>query len=283
MKHMEDRAICLEIGQPKPGGHDFGVPLPEPMPKTTHWSVPWSDLMMTMFIFFAVLYFFQTNRRHVLSGEGESFTLQPSAQSAAQVQGAGSAFIPGTVNESLSNLYDFGKQTVEAKDLKDFASVDLVADKAVRIILTGDLLFDTGRAEIKAQARASLQDVAEIIRSTPYMLNVVGHTDDVPIQSAQFPTNWELSLVRASHVARFLIEEMKIPGERFFVTGHSYYQPVKPNTSARNRAANRRVEIIITKEKPVATGDGEIALVSPDGRSGKSMSPPYDRWPWNSF
>jgi len=84
-------------------------------------------------------------------------------------------------------------------------------------------------------------------------VNVVGHTDNVPIYSALFPTNWELSVVRACVVARFFIEEMKIPARKFYLSGYSYFQPVRPNITAKNRSANRRVEIIITRERPYGT------------------------------
>ena len=220
--------------------------------KTVHWSLPWSDLMMTMFILFAVMYIYHSADREVLSSEGKGTAHRAELEVGAPASrlSAGSVDWAEPLKGSISEIYDLSKKTVKAEDLEDFASVDLVADKAVRIVLTADLLFDTGRADLRPEARKSLMRVAEIIRQTPYMVNVVGHTDNVSIHSAKFPTNWELSAVRACEVARFLIEEMQIPGNRFYVTGHAYYQPVHPNYTAENRAANRRVEIIITKERP---------------------------------
>ena len=128
--------------------------------------------------------------------------------------------------------------------------MELIPDRAVRIILKSDLLFDPGKAYIREDAKASLREVAQVLRQTGYMVNVVGHTDDLPINTKEFPSNWELSTARACQVARFLMDDMKIPEEIFYVTGHSFYQPIKPNTDDENRAANRRVEIIITKERP---------------------------------
>jgi chemotaxis protein MotB len=220
--------------------------------KTVHWSLPWSDLMMTMFIFFTVMYMYQSADREVLSSDREGTARRADLEMRAPADrvSAGAVDSAKPLRASISEIYDLSKETVKAEDLEDFASVDLVADKAVRIILTADLLFDTGRADLRPEARKTLMRVAEIIRQTPYMVNVVGHTDNVFIHSNKFPTNWELSAVRACEVARFLIEEMQIPGNRFYVTGHAYYQPVHPNHTAENRAANRRVEIIITKERP---------------------------------
>jgi chemotaxis protein MotB len=233
------------------------------MPKTMHWSIPWSDFMMTMFILFAVMYIYQSSSRGVLSSKGKEPTIDTSMEPGADIAIGKPGDCAGNSKESISNIYELSKETVRANNLEEFASVDLVPDKAVRIVLAADLLFDTGKATLKPEAKRSLERIAYIIRRAPYMVNVVGHTDNVPIHGSRFPTNWELSAVRACEVARFLIEEMRIPGKRFYVTGHAYHQPVFPNDSARNRAANRRVEIIVTKERPYASpGTAENVLGS---------------------
>jgi chemotaxis protein MotB len=82
------------------------------------------------------------------------------------------------------------------------------------------------------------------------MINVVGHTDNLPMRSNQFMSNWELSVARASSVARFLIDEMGMNPVQFVVSGYASYRPIAPNTTAENRAKNRRVEIIISKRLP---------------------------------
>jgi len=120
----------------------------------------------------------------------------------------------------------------------------------MRIILTGDLLFEVGESELSRESLESLQQITSVIKHTPYMINVVGHTDNVPMRSDKYKSNWELSVARASTVARFLIEKMEIPPNQFVVSGYSSYRPIEPNTTAQNRAINRRVEIIISKRLP---------------------------------
>jgi chemotaxis protein MotB len=220
------------------------------MSKTVHWSVPWSDLMMTMFILFAIMYVYHSSKREPSTAEATAANVRPDVKTGASVNSSGTR--TGDAN-SISKIYDLTKHTLRARDLESFASVDLVRDKAVRIILTGDLLFDTGKADLKPESRNSLREIASIILHTPYMVSVVGHTDNVPIRTDQFPSNWELSVVRACQVARFLIEDVGIPENRLYVGGHANYQPAKPNNTDRNRAANRRVEIIMTKERPRGT------------------------------
>ncbi|MDH5297628.1 MAG: OmpA family protein [Desulfobulbaceae bacterium] len=228
------------------------------MPRAPDWSVAWSDLMMTMFIFFVVLYVYQSAHREpeFLGGQGKGSDMGSSMGTGSGgigllgEGGGGMGQGSGSV-QSMARIYDLSKEVMR-EEFAEVTGVDLVPDKTVRIILAGDLLFDLGRAELKPKARASLDRVARVLQQTPYMVNVIGHTDPTPIHTPQFPTNWELSAVRASVVSRYLIEQQKLPARRFYVTGHAYHLPVAPNTSARNRAANRRVEIVITKEMPSA-------------------------------
>ncbi len=153
-------------------------------------------------------------------------------------------------SELITKIYDLSKIAVEKEKLERFASVELIPDKTMRIILTGDLLFASGEDELSAKAVASLERLSALIKVTPYMINVIGHTDDRPVNTNRFPTNWELSLARASRVARFLIESTGLPPTQFQVTGYSFYRPLRPNTNDENRTINRRVEIILSKELP---------------------------------
>ena len=92
--------------------------------------------------------------------------------------------------------------------------------------------------------------MAELVAGTDRPLRVVGHTDNFPIHSEQFPTNWELSAARAAAVARYLIREGRIEPSRFTIAGRSRYEPVAPNTSPGNKALNRRVELVIAAAAP---------------------------------
>ena len=252
------------------------------MPKTMHWSIPWSDLMMTMFILFAIMYIYHSSTRDVLSTKEKDSTISVRKEPGTDITIGKHRDFTESLNESISNIYDMSKETVRANDLENFASVALVPDKAVRIILTGDLLFDSGKADLKPEAKRSLERIADVIRRAPYVVNVVGHTDNVPIHSERFPTNWELSAIRACEVARFLIEETGIPGKRFYISGHAYHQPIFPEDSPQGRAANRRVEIIITKERPYGRpgiGENVLGLGLLEGAR-RSRA---DTWPWNTF
>ena len=217
------------------------------MPKKVHWSVPWSDLMMTMFILFVVLFIYHSAKKEFLAPDGLGTERSMEYTPPSPAKGGERGY---DHQATLPKLFDLSTKTLQARNLKNFASVDLVADTAVRIILTGDLLFAIGETALKPEAKEKLKQLAPIIKKTPYTVNIVGHTDNLPVHSALYTTNWELSVIRACVVARFFIEEMQVPENKFFLTGHSYFQPLRPHTSEENRAVNRRVEIILTKERP---------------------------------
>ena len=217
------------------------------MPRAPYWSVAWSDLMMTMFILFVVLFIYQGAHPDLFNQEK---TVDEPAIEKQIVPPAG---FPGPLRDlsgrvaPMAGFYDLSRQILAEEELGEFASVDLVPDQTVKIILTGDLLFDTGRAELKPAARRSLQKMIPMLNQADYLINVAGHTDNQPIHTAEFNSNWELSLMRANQVARFLMSESGVPRNRFSVSGHSSHQPVSSNKTAADRAANRRVEIIISK------------------------------------
>jgi len=152
--------------------------------------------------------------------------------------------------DPMQDIYKLSEEVLNKNDLSKFATLDLVPDKTMRIILTGDLLFSLGNSDLTTSAENSLYTLANVLKETPYMINVVGHTDNIPMASSRFRSNWELSVARASVVARFLIDDIGMDPTQFVVSGYASYRPVVPNNSSLNRAKNRRVEIIVSKRLP---------------------------------
>jgi len=217
----------------------------EPEPDTYHkgiWAVSWSDLMMTMFVLFTVLYVYQSGNRHLRFDQG------PGISDLGDAGGGPVANL--TLDNSPSGFYDRTRQAVMDEFASGTVSVDMVEDKAVRITIAGDILFDQGRAHLKPAARERLMQIAAVIQSNTYAVNVVGHTDSLPNHSAEFPTNWELSAGRAVRTARFLIEHAGVDPERVSVSAHAWHKPVRSNTTRAHRRLNRRVDIILVKQRP---------------------------------
>jgi chemotaxis protein MotB len=105
--------------------------------------------------------------------------------------------------------------------------------------------FPAGRAELSEAARSVMFDMADQLRALPNQIRVEGHTDDVPIHTAQFGSNWELSTARATTVVQFLIEAGGVAASRLAAAGYAEYRPRLPNDSPDHRARNRRVDIVI--------------------------------------
>lgn len=110
--------------------------------------------------------------------------------------------------------------------------------------LSDHALFDAGVADISPPAMPLLQKIGAIVAKTAYEVRVEGHTDDIPIKTNRYPSNWELSTARAVNVLRYIIDAYQIPSERLSAAGFGEYQPIVANDSSMNRAKNRRVEII---------------------------------------
>jgi chemotaxis protein MotB len=111
------------------------------------------------------------------------------------------------------------------------------------ISLPNDVLFDSGSAQLKKAGKDAIAQVAQALATfSDRQFLIAGHTDDQPIHSARFPSNWELSTQRAVDVTRFLVERGLKP-ELLGAVGYGQFDPLVPNDSAEHRAQNRRIEI----------------------------------------
>jgi len=123
-------------------------------------------------------------------------------------------------------------------------------------VLTDDLLFASGQATLQARADGLLGKIAQLLNvDQTHPITVEGNTDDVPIHSAQVPSNWELSTARSSTVVRFLIAH-GVGASRLTALGNADQRPFDSNATAAGRARNRRVEIVMRRISP-AGGEGE--------------------------
>jgi chemotaxis protein MotB len=135
--------------------------------------------------------------------------------------------------EKLRSMIDAGQLKV------------VIRDGRMLIALDSDVLFDSGKTNLKPVGEAALAKVAQVLVGiTDRKYQVAGHTDDVPIHSAKFPSNWELSTARAVEVVRFLIANGMKP-QQVSAAGFGEFDPVAANDSAEHRAQNRRIEIVL--------------------------------------
>lgn len=114
--------------------------------------------------------------------------------------------------------------------------------------LEGDLIFGSGEARINSEALPVLDALAKYISSVSRSVDVVGHTDNVPISTSAFPSNWELSAARAEQAVRYMAEK-GVPPERMRAIGQAHSVPVADNGTTNGRASNRRIEFVFTVEE----------------------------------
>lgn len=122
--------------------------------------------------------------------------------------------------------------------------------------LMDKVLFDSGEAEIKQSGLKVMDKIAKMLNKYPNRrVHVEGHTDNVPISSSKYPTNWELSTARATSAVRYL-QTKDVDPKRLVAVGHSEYHPIASNDTSKGRARNRRIEIILMPPKPEIREEG---------------------------
>jgi chemotaxis protein MotB len=215
------------------------------------WSM--ADLMTLLLIFFILFYSHAVGK--TVDTKDCSHQDQPSLQtvkpSLAPVEEKKEAAVKDLDVEKRDQTVEELKRevfsTLEAGEQRDFS---VRWDQTRLVLVLGErITFRVGKAELLVDFRPALSRIAAFIaHKKGYDVVVLGHTDDTPIHNAQFPSNWELSAARAVAVAKFLIEKGVRPG-RVSIRGYSEYRPLYKNTTPENRQANRRVEIMLTKEQ----------------------------------
>jgi len=125
-------------------------------------------------------------------------------------------------------------------------SVEVGASReGIVISLAGNMLFDSGKSDLKPRGMTLLDTLAERLRTMPNEIRVEGHTDNIPIATPLYPSNWELSSARATTVGRYLAEHSEIAPQRLIAAGYGEFRPVAPNDTREGRARNRRVDLVV--------------------------------------
>lgn len=230
------------------------------------WVVTFADMMTLILVFFILLYTLASfedeayrelmESVQVIDGEGNQISVIDYATREGRnpeplkvvedLLGMNPASVP---LESLKPaLVAELESMVDNADLAD--SIELAFDgDQINLRIDGRQLFNSGKATLKGSAVAIFDDLGLIFRkNSDYRIAIKGHTDDLDIETLQFPSNWELSAVRATTVLRYFILQ-GIDPERMSATGYADFLPLVENDSVENRAKNRRVEIVLEKEK----------------------------------
>ena len=140
------------------------------------------------------------------------------------------------------------RKVVAENGLEDTVTVK-ANSRGVLMQVQGQVLFEAGQAEIKPGSHPFLDEIARIIKASPYNVAIEGHTDDTPIHTARFPSNWELSTTRAISALRYLVDDAGIDPHKLSSAGFADTRPLVPNDTVEHQRQNRRVEFVLFKDE----------------------------------
>jgi chemotaxis protein MotB len=244
------------------------------------WLVSYADFMTLLFAFFVVMYALSS------VNEGKYRILSDAmvnAFNSAQnnpVASPGSVVLPPIAVVQKPNVApkapdaDKQRQRDRMRNVaRDILAVmaPLIEQGKVRVLETSrgvtieindSILFSPGQALLQPPLVKALRAIAEVLAPTDFPITIEGHTDNVPIRNAQFPSNWELSAVRATTVLR-LFADSGVAADRLTAIGYADTRPVESNLQVEGRARNRRVSILIDSEVPEK--GTELGLQPPAG------------------
>ncbi len=215
--------------------------------QAANWLATYGDMVTLLLCFFVLLYSFS------------SLDMAKFRQVAISLQSAlrgvlvgGSSLGPHDVlereqeQEAFDEAFNEIERYLQESGLKG-AVVVQYEERGLVVRFLDTVLFDLAKANLKHEAFGILDKIADVLHKIPNQVAVEGHTDNLPIRTAEFPSNWWLSTARANRVVEYFIGQQDLAPDRMSVVGYGEYRPLLPNTSEANRSQNRRVEILIKK------------------------------------
>lgn len=231
--------------------------------KADGWLATYADTITLLLTFFVLLYSMATIDNEKIKQLSTAFKTFMSGEEGATLMqydlyNGEVPLIGGETSEPIQGGEGITEQEKIYNDIKNFVEsnnlsevVEIVDDeRGVAMQLKSNILFETSSSNLKEDSKVILKKINSIISSLKNPILVEGHTDNRPINTDRFPSNWELSADRAVNVVRYFVEVLGENPERFSATGYAEFKPVAPNNNYENMAKNRRVDIlIVTSEK----------------------------------
>ncbi|HUX47169.1 MAG TPA: flagellar motor protein MotB [Desulfosporosinus sp.] len=254
------------------------------------WLLTYSDLITLLMIFFVVLYSMSKVDVQKFQAVAESLNRALSGGTPAKIELSTSptgpaVILPGSqykatnpatratnINASQENG-DIEKMSIDAikAKLDKFAAdngiqtklITSIEERGLVVSIQETLLFESGSAEITARARDILEKITTVLASAPNQIKVEGHTDNLPIHTPQFASNWELSVIRSTNVVQILQRDGITP-DRLSATGYGEYRPLSSNDTDAGRAKNRRIDLVILRSKyDVTEPSNQLPITEP--------------------
>ncbi len=224
------------------------------------WLVSYADFITLLFAFFVVMYSVSAVNEGKFRTVSDSIkaALNPISSHPVSSIRFDLADYKGQVSEAVDKKVIFLRKFQKGLRRHSVVKADLSqallpngmsvkhGDRTIVLTLSDSLLFESGQAALREEAYPVLEAFAEVVNEYGLGVHVEGHTDNVPMGTAQFASNWELSAMRAASVARVLSDIFHVPPAQLAATGFGAVKPVADNLTPENRAKNRRVELVVT-------------------------------------
>ncbi|NWF72662.1 MAG: OmpA family protein [Nitrospirae bacterium] len=225
------------------------------------WLVSYADFITLLFAFFVVMYSISS------VNEGKFRTVSDSIKAALNpIVSPATTSVPFTIGQNKAVKIDPAIESVKEpamrrlrqiiRSLKEETHIEVITLKELTngdIVLTlpDTVLFRSGESALRPEAHPFIQAISDVLIELDRHVRVEGHTDNVPIATTQFPSNWELSATRAVTVVRAFFEQYGVPADHLTAVGHADSRPLADNLTPENRAKNRRVEIVVQERRPI--------------------------------
>jgi chemotaxis protein MotB len=217
------------------------------------WIVSYADLVTLLFVFFTTLYAASTMDAAKLTSVSQSLqqafdTPPPEPTPPGRVVDGQGRGVLGPGRKAIDEQIAIVRTEVEAQlaDAIQSGQVEINRDRRGLLISIPETgAFPVGSADLSIEAMRVMSRLSVALERVPNAVRIEGHTDDVPINTARFASNWELSAARAIKVIDVLLKDGAVPPDRLSVAGYGEYRPRTPNVSDAARRRNRRVDIIV--------------------------------------
>ena len=215
------------------------------------WLVSYADFITLLFAFFVVMYSTGATREGKYRAVSDSLAsaFNPVIAFSDSKIGLTGGRTGTTMFETGLKLY-FKKVDSKVKAMNLPNKISVSEDRrGIVIRVVEDVAFETGQADLVPEFTSRLDEIAGEIAKLPNQIQIEGHTDNIPIKTPIYPSNWELSTARAARIARYFAERHAMNPERISIAGYGEFRPLASNETLEGRAKNRRVEIIVLKEE----------------------------------
>lgn len=217
------------------------------------WLLTYADLITLLLIYFIVLFSMSSINAEKFSELSKSLSIIFSGQvGRSGVLDGGRSVIPGkqnlNPNKHMQNTEEKIKRLIQKMGLQGKITTEQQM-RGLVISVKDTVLFRQGSADMDSRAHDLVTEVGKILKDMPNSIRIEGHTDNVPIHTVKYYSNWELSTARATNVLHYLIESSGISPERLSAAGYAEFRPAVPNANDSGKAINRRVDIVMLNDE----------------------------------